>query len=84
MLILYRKKGDGIMIGDNITISVTECGADGVRLAIEAPREVAILRKELLEAAEANREAAKSELDSAGRKEALMKMKELIKQKEHK
>lgn len=84
MLILYRKKGEAIMIGDGITVSVAECGTDGVRLAIDAPREVAILRKELLEAAEANREAAEADVNAAGRKEALIKMKELMKQKEHK
>lgn len=81
MLILYRKKGDAIVIGDDITISVIESNADGARLAIDAPREVAILRKELLEAAEANREAA--ETDLAENKEALIKMNAIIKKKEH-
>lgn len=80
MLILYRKKGDSILIGDNITISVIESNTDGVRLAIDAPREVSILRKELMEAAEVNREAAGT--DTADNKEVLRKMNEMLKRKE--
>lgn len=80
MLILYRKKGDSILIGDNITISVIESSADGVRLAIDAPREVSILRKELMEAAEVNRESAGT--DAAENKEVLKKMNEMLKRKE--
>ena len=80
MLILYRKKGDSILIGDNITISVIESNADGVRLAIAAPREVSILRKELMEAAEVNREAAGT--DAVDNKEVLRKMNEMLKRKD--
>lgn len=81
MLILYRKKGDSIVIGENITISVVESGAEGVRLAIDAPREVSIMRKELMDAANANREALKA--DAKPNKETLKKMNALLKKKEH-
>lgn len=60
MLILQRKKGQSLVIGDQITITVTEVGADSVKLAIDAPREVSILRNELVEAAIENREATAS------------------------
>lgn len=80
MLVLYRKKGDSILIGEDITLTVVESSGDGVRLAIDAPRDVAILRKELLEAAEVNREAAKAD---AANKNALLKMNEILKKKEH-
>lgn len=80
MLVLYRKKGDSILIGEDITVTVVESSSDGVRLAIDAPRDVAILRKELLEAAEVNREAAKAD---AANKKALLKMNEILKKKEH-
>lgn len=80
MLILYRKKGDSILIGDNITISVIESSMDGVRLAIDAPREVSILRKELMEAAEVNRESAGT--DAAENKDVLKQMNEMLKRKE--
>lgn len=59
MLILQRKKGQALKIGDSITIRVTEIGADSVRLAIEAPREISVLREELEETARANQEAAR-------------------------
>lgn len=80
MLVLYRKKGDSILIGEDITLTVVESSGDGVRLAIDAPRDVAILRRELLEAAEVNREAAKAD---AVNKNALLKMNEILKKKEH-
>jgi carbon storage regulator len=55
MLILKRKKEESILIGDNIRITVVECGKDGVRLAIDAPKNIHILREELGEAEEENR-----------------------------
>lgn len=82
MLILYRKKGDSILIGDNITISVMESNTDGVRLAIDAPREVSIFRKELMEAAEVNRESAEISADASQSKDILLKMNEMLKRKE--
>lgn len=58
MLVLQRKKNQSIMIGDNIELSVLEVGGDWVKIAISAPKDISILRKELAEAAEANRESA--------------------------
>lgn len=58
MLILQRRKGEAVQIGDTITVTVTEIGTDRVRLAIDAPREMSIKRTELLEAARMNQEAA--------------------------
>lgn len=58
MLILQRKKGESIVINDNIHLSVVEVGSDWVKIAIDAPKDVPILRSELLEAADANREAS--------------------------
>lgn len=57
MLVLQRKKGETLLIGDNIQISVMEVGADAVKLAIEAPKEVRILRGELEEAIMVNQES---------------------------
>lgn len=62
MLILYRRKGEAIVIGEDVTVSVVESGADGVRLAIDAPRSIPIMRKELMEAVRANQEAAESDI----------------------
>ncbi|BDF35655.1 carbon storage regulator [Lachnospiraceae bacterium] len=57
MLVLQRKKGESLLLGEDIQISVVDIGTDTVRLAIEAPKDVKILRKELAEAAIVNQEA---------------------------
>ena len=48
MLILRRKKNESILIGDNIRVTITECASNGVRLAIEAPKQISVIREELL------------------------------------
>lgn len=59
MLVLQRKKNQSLVINGNVTVSILEIGSDWIKLAIEAPKDVKILRAELVEAAEANQEAAK-------------------------
>lgn len=58
MLVLQRKRNQSIVIDDNIEISVLEIGADWVKLALSAPKDISILRKELIEAAKVNQESA--------------------------
>lgn len=60
MLILQRKKGQSLNIGNDVTLTISEIGPDWVRLAIDAPRDVTILRSELIEAAEVNKAAAQT------------------------
>lgn len=60
MLILRRKSGESIVIGDNINVTVLDINEGSVRLAIDAPKSIPILRSELLQAADANRDAAAS------------------------
>lgn len=58
MLILFRKPGESIQIGDGIRIVVTSCDRRGVRLGVEAPADVNILREEIVIAiAEENQRA---------------------------
>ena len=47
MLVLTRKAGEGIMIGDEIEIRVNRIDADFVKLGIRAPREMGIYRNEV-------------------------------------
>jgi carbon storage regulator CsrA len=47
MLILSRKPGEKVVIGDNITVTVVEVNGNWVRLAFNAPDDVRILRGEL-------------------------------------
>lgn len=59
MLVLSRRVGERLMIGDDIVITVIDVRSDGVRIGIDAPREVRVTRAEIYEAVtEANREAA--------------------------
>ncbi|MEQ8667941.1 MAG: carbon storage regulator [Pirellulales bacterium] len=48
MLVLSRKPGEEVRIGNNISVSVVEIRANRVKLAFTAPGEVAILRGELV------------------------------------
>ena len=48
MLVLSRKLGEKIFIGDNICITVVDIDRGKIRLGIEAPRDVPIFRQELL------------------------------------
>lgn len=48
MLVLSRKLGEKIFIGDNICITVVDIDRGKIRLGIEAPRDIAIYRQELL------------------------------------
>ena len=67
MLILQRKTGESIRIGNDIRITVTDTSGDKVKLAIEAPKYIPIAREELVEAAKNNKEAAAFSADALNR-----------------
>ena len=52
MLVLSRKVGERILIGENITITVVRLTQGGVRIGIEAPTEMIVVRDELKDAAD--------------------------------
>jgi len=49
MLVLSRKVGQKILLGDRITITVVRVNGGGVRLGIEAPAEMPVIREEMQE-----------------------------------
>lgn len=60
MLVLTRKAGESIVIGDDVVITVLEIKGGQVRLGVEAPREVTVHRMEVHGQARAQ-EAAEQE-----------------------
>jgi carbon storage regulator len=58
MLVLSRKVGESIVIGDDVTVTILEVRGDVVRVGIDAPRSVAVHRAELLEQRESSNQDA--------------------------
>lgn len=73
MLILQRKASESLVINGNIHITIQEITADRVKIAIDAPREISIVRSELLEAASANQEATKTDIANLSALSGLIK-----------
>ncbi len=65
MLILTRKLGQGFTVGNEVEITITEISGDKVRVGINAPKHIKILRNELSETLEINQKAAESASSSA-------------------
>ncbi len=59
MLVLSRKKGESILIDDKIEIKILETKEGRIKLGIDAPRDVSIIRKEVLDVINENKEAGK-------------------------
>ena len=65
MLVLSRKEKQSFLLGDNIEITLLEISGDKAKIAIDAPKEISILRKELWETKQANIESVASSFDPA-------------------
>ena len=67
MLVLTRKPGERLVIGDNIVVTVVDVKGDNIRIGIDAPREVKVYRGEIYDAIVAeNRQAAVATGDLTG------------------
>ncbi len=59
MLVLTRRAGESVMVGDDVVITVLEVRGDVIRLGVQAPRTIQVHREEVYrELQRANREAA--------------------------
>lgn len=65
MLILSRKQDESILIGDDITVKIVSIEKGVVKLGIEAPSSVRVLRNELIKAVEDSNKAASQECDDS-------------------
>ena len=52
MLVITRKEGESLLIGDNIKINIVKVNDGSVKIAIDAPKDMTILRSELVKAIE--------------------------------
>jgi carbon storage regulator len=67
MLVLTRRAGESVVIGDDIVITVLEARGDVIRLGINAPRDVQVHREEVYKELKAANRAAASPTDDAVR-----------------
>ena len=65
MLVLTRKAGESVVIGDEVVVRVLEVRGDVVRVGIDAPRSVAVQRAELLQELEESNKASASPSEDA-------------------
>lgn len=65
MLALSRKKGEALVINNNIEVTILEVKGDQVKIGISAPKEVPIYRKEVyLQIQNSNKEAMQADLEA--------------------
>ena len=58
MLVLSRKKGESIVINDNIVVTLIDIRGDKVRLGFDAPKDVPVHRKEVYDAIQQSQAAS--------------------------
>lgn len=73
MLILTRKIGQSLIIGDDIEIKVVSIDGENIKIGISAPKNVSVVRKELLEVKDENKKAAHIDKSSLKKLEKLIK-----------
>jgi len=83
VLVLTRKPGQSIMIGDGVEVQVLSVAGEKVRLGITAPRDVAIFRNEVYERIESENELRSSgdDEDDGGANEAVANALERLSQR---
>lgn len=75
MLILTRKKGESIFVGDEIEVIITEIRRSSVRIGVKAPKGLPVYRKEVHDKIlEENQKAAKTRVNTS----ALDKLNEIL------
>ena len=66
MLILTRRVGETLMIGDEVTVTVLGVKGNQVRIGVNAPKEVAVHREEIYDRIKREQESGESAADSSG------------------
>lgn len=64
MLVMTRKKNESIIINENIEIIILDCDSQRVKIGVQAPKSMKIMRKEVIEAVKSeNQEALNTDLN---------------------
>lgn len=58
MLVITRKNGEGFLIGENVRVTIVETAKDRVKIGIDAPPDIKIIRNELFDTERFNMQAA--------------------------
>ncbi len=66
MLVLGRKRDESIMLGDDIEVTVTEISKDKCRIGISAPKAVLVLRRELWDASQREKQTCGQPVAAGG------------------
>ncbi|MBO9608532.1 MAG: carbon storage regulator CsrA, partial [Paenibacillaceae bacterium] len=67
MLVLARKKGESIMIGDQIELTVLSVDGDTIKVGISAPKDVEVYRKEIYDSIRQTNVEASQSAQNSGR-----------------
>ncbi|WP_342434566.1 carbon storage regulator CsrA [Paenibacillus sp. FSL H7-0442] len=62
MLVLSRKKGESVVIQNNIVLTVLSVEGDNIKIGISAPKDIDIYRKEIFDAIQDNNQSAAMDL----------------------
>lgn len=84
MLVLGRKEGETLYIGDDICITVTSISGDKVRIGIDAPKSLSVMRGELLQVINANKASAQTSENAVHSLAASLKLANMQKKKPEK